>query len=98
MSGPHTPKAVALAYDPLADGAPRVVGKGGGPVAERIIDLARERGIPIHSDPGLLSFLMRVDFDDRIPPELYGAVAAVLALAWAADQGARLSGDGSAGG
>lgn len=78
-------KAVALAYDPLAGGAPRVVGKGGGEVADRILALARERGIPVHSDPGLLSFLMRVDLDERIPAELYAAVAAVLAMVWTAE-------------
>lgn len=87
-----SPKAVALAYDPLRDGAPRVIGKGAGPVAERILAIAQERSIPIHSDPGLLSFLMRVDLDERIPPELYAAVAAVLALTWSVDAELRSSG------
>ena len=77
---------VALAYDPLSDVAPIVAGKGAGPLAEKILQIAEERGIPIQRDPGLLSFLMQVDLAEKIPPELYTAVAAVLAMVWTADK------------
>lgn len=85
-------RAAALAYDPMADSAPRLVGKGGGPIAERMVALAKERGIPIHKDPGLLGFLMRVDLEEKIPSELYAAVATVLAMVWTADRQAGGSG------
>lgn len=84
---PRVSKAVALVYDPLAgDCAPRLVGKGSGELAERIIAMAEKNSIPIQTDPGLVGFLLRVDLEERIPPELYAAVASVLALVWSADR------------
>lgn len=71
-------KAVALAYK---DGlyAPLVVAKGRGVVAEAIIDHAREAGVFVHESPELVNLLMQVDLDRYIPPELYRAVAELLA-------------------
>lgn len=71
-------EAVALTYD-AADGAPRVVAKGRGLLAEEIIERARAAGIFVHESPELLSLLMQVNMDERIPPELYVAVAELLA-------------------
>jgi flagellar biosynthesis protein len=70
--------AVALAYAP-GDAAPRVVAKGRGLIAETIIERAREHGIYVHESPELVSLLLQVDVDDRIPPQLYIAVAELLA-------------------
>ncbi len=84
--------AAVLAYDPLAPGAPRLVAKGHGEVAERMIAIARANGLALHQDPGLLNFLMRVDLDEQIPQELYVAVAAVLAMVWDADQASKAAG------
>lgn len=75
-------KAVALKYEPGKDGAPKVKAKGRGKVAERIIELAREGGIPISEDPDLVGALIQLDFDEEIPPELYRVVAEVLAFAY----------------
>jgi flagellar biosynthesis protein len=72
------PEAVALTYDAV-DGAPRVVAKGRGLLADEIIARAREAGVFVHESPELLSLLMQVDMDERIPPELYLAVAELLA-------------------
>lgn len=71
-------KAVALAY---GEGhyAPKVVARGVGPTAEAVIDRAREAGVFIHESPELVSLLMQVDLDQYIPPELYRAVAELLA-------------------
>ncbi len=71
-------EAVALTYD-AADGAPRVVAKGRGLLAEEIIQRARGAGVFVHESPELLSLLMQVDLDERIPPALYVAVAELLA-------------------
>ena len=83
----HTPAAaVALRYD--GSGAPRVSAKGRGEVAERILSIAREHRIPIRQDGNLLQLLALVELGDEVPPELYRAVAEVLAFAY------RLSGKG----
>ena len=73
-----SPRAVALSYD-ANDGAPRVVAKGRGLLAEEIIERARAAGVFVHESPDLVSLLMQVDLDERIPPELYVAVAELLA-------------------
>lgn len=70
--------AVALTYG-QTDAAPRVVAKGRGLIAQQIIARARENGIYVHESPELVSLLLQVDLDQRIPPELYLAVAELLA-------------------
>jgi flagellar biosynthesis protein len=77
----HIRTAVALAYD--GDSAPRVVASGGGDVADRILAVAREHGVPLQEDAELARLLARVELGTEIPRELYLAVAKVLAFAWA---------------
>ena len=59
-----------------------MVAKGGGLVAERIVETAREHNVPLQQDPALASALSRIDLGREIPRELYVAVAHVLAFAW----------------
>ena len=73
--------AVALHYN--GNGAPRVTAKGGGVVADRIIEVAREHKIPLQEDGALAASLARLDLGTEVPRELYVAVAHVLAFAWA---------------
>ena len=80
------PHAVALTYDAGA-GAPSVVAKGSGRLAEAIIARAREAGVFVHESPELVALLMQVDLDDRIPPTLYFAVAELLAWIYRLEQG-----------
>lgn len=75
---PHSQQAIALAYA-SGDLAPRVVAKGGGLLAERIIAAAREHDIFVHESRELVALLMQVDLDSHIPPALYQAVAEVMA-------------------
>ena len=82
MNNEKRKKAVALKYEPVKDGAPRVTAKGAGQVAERIIELAKEKGIPIQEDPDLVKVLIQLDFQEEIPPDLYKAVAEILAFAY----------------
>lgn len=70
--------AVALAYAP-GDAAPKVVAKGRGLIADAIVARAREHGIFVHESPELVSLLLQVDLDAHIPPQLYIAVAELLA-------------------
>lgn len=78
--------AVALAYS-AADSAPKVVAKGRGLIAEQIISRAREHGVYVHESPELVALLMQVDLDSRIPPQLYVAVAELLAWLYRMEQG-----------
>jgi flagellar biosynthesis protein len=78
-------EAVALHYAGES-GAPRVVAKGRGLVAEEIIERARAAGVFVHESPELVSLLMQVDLDERIPPELYVAVAELLAWLYRLEQ------------
>lgn len=71
--------AAAIAYG-AGDRAPRVVAKGLGHVADRIVAEAEAHGVPIQVNPALAGGLMAVDIGREIPPELYEAVAAVLAF------------------
>lgn len=70
--------AVALTYA-SADGAPKVVAKGRGLLAEQIIARAREHDVFVHQSKELVALLMNVELDDQIPPALYRAVAELLA-------------------
>lgn len=75
-------KAIALRYEPLKDNAPKLVAKGRGKIAQKIIRLAKERGIPIHQDPDLVAALAALEWYEEIPEQLYRAVAEVLAFAY----------------
>lgn len=73
-------RAAALRYVSGDMAAPEVVATGEGHLAERIIELAREHGIPIHQSPDLVRLLTHLPPDSSIPPELYRAVAEVIAF------------------
>ena len=75
----HRKKAAALRYDQFADNAPKLVAKGQGLVAEKIIELAKEHGIPIVEDPLLVDSLIKLDLYEEIPPHLYEVVARIIA-------------------
>lgn len=72
--------ATALKYNPGETRAPEVVAVGKGTVAEQIVAIARETGVPIHEDPGLAYTLSSLEIGQEIPVELYQAVAEVLAF------------------
>ncbi|MFC1692543.1 EscU/YscU/HrcU family type III secretion system export apparatus switch protein [Candidatus Latescibacterota bacterium] len=74
--------AAALRYRLGRDETPRLVAKGLGKIAEKIIEAAREAGVPIQEDPDLLAILMTLNIDEMIPPEMYTAVAEVLAFVY----------------
>jgi flagellar biosynthesis protein len=78
--------AIALAYAP-GDAAPRVVAKGRGLIAETIIARAREHNVYVHESPEMVALLMQVNLDDHIPPQLYLAVAELLAWLYRVERG-----------
>lgn len=75
-------KAAALRYDAKKDAAPKVVAKGSGKIAEKILETAKEHNIPIKDDPQLVEVLSKLDLYQEIPPELYRAVAEILAYVY----------------
>ena len=88
-TGSTRPRAVALHYrpeDPFRDAAPRLVAKGKGLLAERILELAKQHGVSISKDPDLLAALEPLDVDRLIPPELFQAVALLLAALYRANK------------
>ncbi|WP_043532499.1 EscU/YscU/HrcU family type III secretion system export apparatus switch protein [Litchfieldella xinjiangensis] len=70
-------QAVALAYHG-EDRAPRVLAKGYGELAERIIAEAGRQGIFVHDAPELVALLMQLNLDEHIPAELYQVIAELL--------------------
>jgi FlhB-like protein len=75
-------RAVALRYEHQKDDAPRVVAKGRGEIAKKIVQIARDHGVTIYEDDELVQVLSRLDLDQMIPPELYQAIAEVLAFVY----------------
>jgi len=76
-------RALALQYDGL--GAPRLTAKGCAEIAERIIAIAEEEGVPLYEDPGLAAALAHLELGDEIPELLYMAIAEVLAFVYDLD-------------
>ena len=71
-------RAAALSYDPAENDVPVLAAFGEGYVARKIVEVARESGVPVLPDPSLASMLSRISVGDEIPPEMYEAVAKVL--------------------
>jgi flagellar biosynthesis protein len=76
-------RASALRYE--GTGAPRVTASGAGYIADRIIEVARENGIPIREDPALARALEALELGEEIPEDLYKAVAEAIAWAYSLD-------------
>lgn len=70
-------KAVAIKYE-LGDAAPKVVGKGQGYVADKLLEQAKLNNVPVYKDAKLVEELSGVQLGENIPPELYEIVAQVL--------------------
>ena len=70
-------KAVALKYNAEQDLAPVVIASGYGEVAENIIDIAEQRGIPVYRDDSAASMLCMLEIGTTIPREMYELVAAI---------------------
>lgn len=75
-----TRKAVALKYDKEKDHAPKVIAKGRGEIAQKIIEIGAAHNLPLYEDKNLVQILEALELETEIPPELYRAVAEVLAF------------------
>jgi flagellar biosynthesis protein len=79
-------KAAALSYDMRDNQAPKVVAKGKGFMAEKIIAIANSHNIPLYEDQDLVKILEALDLNTEIPPDLYRAVAEVLVFIYRLNQ------------
>ena len=77
--------AIALTYG-TSHGAPKVVAKGRGLIAQAIIERAKQHGIFVHESEDLVGLLMKVELDQEIPAQLYLAVAELLAWLYRLEQ------------
>ncbi|MBZ7985039.1 FlhB-like flagellar biosynthesis protein [Campylobacter sp. Cr9] len=73
-------KALALGYNKEKNNAPKVMATGSGEIAERIIKLANENGIPIKEDEELCEVLSKLELGEEIPPAMYKAVAEIFSF------------------
>jgi flagellar biosynthesis protein len=78
--------AVALKYNATTDNAPKITATGQGRIADKIIALAREHGVPIREDPNLVQVLAQLNLQQEIPPQLYQVVAELLAFVYRLNQ------------
>lgn len=67
-------KAVALSYDENKNAAPVIVASGMGYLAERMVEIAAEAGVPVYEDNSLATMLTQLDLGAEIPAELYQAI------------------------
>ena len=87
---PRRRHAAALAYEANAR-APKLVASGRDRIADRILEAAREAGVPIREDPALAQALSQLELGDEVPAELWQAVAETLVWALRLDRRARES-------
>ena len=73
-------QAAAIKYDPAENDVPILSAFGEGHMAEKIIEVAKESGIRVMPEPGLTGLLSKLSVGDEIAPEMYDAVAKVLAF------------------
>lgn len=79
-------EAIVLQYDQEEDTAPKIIGKGKGRTAEKILEAAKENKIPIQEDASLAELLGTLNVSESIPVELYEAVAEVFAFVYRIDK------------
>jgi flagellar biosynthesis protein len=83
--------AAAIKYDSATANAPKVTARGRGYIAEKIISIAEENGVPIKNDPDMVQILSKLDIGAEIPVELYRAVAEILAFVYSLNENQRTS-------
>lgn len=82
--------AIALDHDAGTEDAPKVIAKGYGEVAEKILRLAFENDVKVRKDPDLAQILAAVEVDCEIPVEAFAAVAEILTYVYRANERARV--------
>ena len=73
-------KAAALKYNMEKDNAPKIIAKGKGELAKKIVETAEEHDIPIRKDQDIVEVLTRMNIGEEIPEKLYSAIAEILSF------------------
>ena len=84
-------KAVALKYDEYQSSAPKVIAKGKGEIAKKIIQKAKEFDVPFFQNEELANMLLDIDVDEEIPPKMYKAVVEVFVWLSSLEEKAQIS-------
>ncbi len=87
----YSKKAVALKYEKEAMNAPKVIAKGKGKIAEKILEKAKEFDIPIFQNEALANSLLDAEINEEIPPKLYKAVVEVFIWLMKTEKKAQIS-------
>ncbi|HBV68977.1 MAG TPA: type III secretion protein [Clostridiales bacterium] len=67
-------RAVALKYDPNKNNAPVVIASGSGYIADKVVSVAEESGVPVYRDDSLSVLLSQLEMGSEIPEELFGSI------------------------
>ncbi|NMB28303.1 MAG: flagellar biogenesis protein [Tissierellia bacterium] len=78
-------KAVALIYKKKYN-APKVIAKGKGETADKIVEVGKKKNIEIYEDKDLIEDLLKLDLYEEIPPELYEAVSEIILFVYSLDK------------
>ncbi|NPA87361.1 MAG: flagellar biosynthesis protein FlhB [Epsilonproteobacteria bacterium] len=84
-------KAVALKYKAYEDSAPKVLAKGQGEIAKKIIEKAKEFDVPLFQNEALADMLLNVEVGEEVPPNMYKAVVEVFVWLYNLEEKAQLS-------
>jgi len=76
----NSPKAVALKYDEVT--APKITAKGEADLAQEIINIAHQHGVPLYENKELVNILAMLDLGEEIPEVLYRVIAEIIAFAY----------------
>lgn len=67
-------RAVALKYDSNKNNAPVVIASGSGYIANKVVEIAEDNGVPIYKDDSLSILLSQLNIGSEIPEELFQAI------------------------
>jgi len=67
-------RAVALKYDSHKNNAPVVIASGSGFIADKVVEIAEESGVPVYKDDSLSVLLSQLDIGTEIPEELFSSI------------------------
>lgn len=86
MSLEKRKQAIALSYDSNKESAPKVIAKGKGLIADKIVEKAKNNQVPVQEDPSLVELLSTLNINEQIPEDLYMAVAEVFAFIYSIEK------------
>ncbi len=70
----NSKRAVALKYDANKSSAPVIVASGSGYIADKVVEIAEENGVPVYKDDSLSVLLSQLDMGSEIPEELFSSI------------------------